>query len=148
MTKATCAAELYDKTFSQINELTERFLLDMLEAGLIFCFCPDDKNFHTIGAHTEEILFAWDKPANANIIACYDSDGTLHFMKDREMINDEIAINDNNPGGLFIEIKWGQTSPGRQGFIFNAGKEAIPIIVEDEQDSCVGVLFSTADIPG
>jgi hypothetical protein len=145
MTKSECAAELNGKTISQINELTERFLLDMVQEGLMCCYCPDDKNFTVIGAHSERIKFAWDIPANANIIVYVDTAGKIGFVRDREMIEDEFITKRNNPEGKLIEIKWGQTSTGRQGFIFRSAN-AVPVLIEDEQNSSLGIVFSKADI--
>jgi hypothetical protein len=145
MTKSECAAELNGKNFSQINELTERFLLNMVEEGLMFCYCPDDKNFNVIGAHSESIMFAWDTPAHTNIIVYTDSQGRIGFVRDREMIEDEFITKRDNPNGKLIEISWGQTSPGRQGFIFSS-TNAIPVLIENELNSCIGIVFSKADI--
>jgi hypothetical protein len=148
MTKQECAAEINGKTFSQVNELTEKFLTDMIKAELFLCFCPDDKHFHVIGAGTDVIKIAWDNPANANIIAYFDQEvhGALLFRRDREFVDDNFITLRDAPTGRLIAIKWGQTTPGRQGYTFTVSVDAIPVVIENDQNSCIGLVFTKDDL--
>lgn len=148
MTKQECAAEINGKTFSQVNELTEKFLTDMIDAELFLCFCPDDKHFHVIGAQTDVIKIAWDTPANTDIIAYFDPEvnRALLFRRDREFVEDDFITPRDAPPGRLIAIKWGQTTPGRQGYIFTVDGDAIPVVIENDHNSCIGLVFTKKDL--